>query len=329
MEKILLLFFILLKITLVVSQTNLEKDLIVYYPFDGNTIDNSGNGFHTISFATLTDDRFGNEDAAYHFNGIDEYIDLPNIDELKPDLPVTISFWVYFDDLEVTKTFMFTTDFEQDINSGVNMSLTSPKSSFAVAYGDGGSPSINSRRTKVANSEIKENTWYFIVTTVVSAFDMDIYISEFGSDSVCVNDSGDYSGNGSDLAYTDKPGSIGRKDAHTSKDAYYFMGRIDEFKMWSRALTVEEINILCDSQTVLSIAYKNKLNAKIFYQRTFERIKLVNLSGNLEIYNILGVKVKSKDNIIDNINVSDLKSGMYFVHLRTNDGETINYKFIK
>ena len=329
MKRILLSLFVLLKITVVISQSNLEEGLIVYYPFDGNTIDNSGNGYHTISFATLTEDRFGNEDAAYHFNGIDEYIDLPNIDELKPELPVTISFWGYFDDLEVTKTFMFTTDFDQDINSGINMSLTSPKSSFAVAYGDGGSPSIDSRRTKVGNSDVKANTWYFIVARVVSALDMDIYVNELSSGAICINDGGDYSGNGSDMVYTDKPGSIGRKDAHTSRDAYYFMGKIDEFKMWSRALTEIEINTLCDSQSVLSVPNNNKLNSKIFYQRSVERIQFVNLKGKLEIYNILGVKVESKKYIKDNFDVSSLKTGMYIVRFQDENGKTINYKFIK
>lgn len=329
MKKTLLLLFVLFRITFGISQSDLEKDLIVYYPFNGNTIDYSGNGYHTISFATLSDDRYGNANSAYHFNGIDEYIDLPNIVELKPELPVTVSFWVYFDDLEVTKTFMFTTDFEQDVNSGVNMSLTSPKSSFAVAYGDGGSPSIASRRTKVANSEVKANTWYFIVATVVDALNMDIYVSEFGSNSICVNDEGEYSGSGSDMAYTDKPGSIGRKDAHTAKEAYYFMGKIDEFKMWRRALTLDEINILCDSQSTLSVPDQHKFESRMFYQRSLEKIKLVKISGNLEIYNILGVRVKSKNNVIDDFDISDLKSGIYFARLHIENGETISYKFIK
>ncbi len=328
-KTLLLLLFVIFNTTIVASQTDLEKDLIIYYPFNGSTVDYSGNGYHTISFATLTEDRYGNEESAYHFNGIDEYIDLPNIAELKPQLPITISFWVYFDDLEVTKTFMFTTDYEQNINSGVNMSLTSPKSSFAVAFGDGGPPSLNSRRTKVADTVVKVNTWYFIVVTVVDALDMDIYVTEFESGLTCVNDGGEYSGNGSDMAYTDKPGSLGRKDAHASNDPYYFMGKIDEFKMWSRSLTAEEISILCDSQSVLAVSDKNRLNSRIFYQRTYEKIKLVNLNGNLEVYNIMGVKVKSENNVYDNIDVSDLNKGVYFVRYENDNGNIIHYKFIK
>jgi len=328
MKRTILLFF-LLKISVITPQSNLENDLIVYYPFNGNTIDYSGNGYHTISFATSTEDRLGTEDSAYHFNGMDEYIDLPNIPQLKPQLPLTISFWVYFDDLEVTKSFMFTTDFAQNINSGVNMSLTSSKSSFAVAYGDGGPPSINSRRTKIGSTVVKANIWYFIVVTIVDTLDMDIYVSEFGSGIICVNDGGEYSGNGSDLFYSDKPGSIGRKDAHTSLDPYYFKGKIDEFRMWSRALTQEEINDLCDSENTLSINEENNFDKKIFYQRAFEKIKMVNLTGNLEIYNVLGVKIKSIKGVSDSFDVSELKAGIYILHFHNNDGENINFKFIK
>ena len=324
-----LLLFVVFKISFVVSQVDLEKDLIVYYPFDGNTIDYSGNGYHTISFATLAEDRFGKENSSYHFNGIDEYIDLPNIVALKPQLPITISFWVYFDDLEVTKTFMFTTDFEQDINSGVNMSLTSPKSSFAVAFGDGRAPSLESRRTKVANSVVKVNTWYFVVVTVVGALDMDIYLSEFESGLVCVNDGGEYSGNGLDMAYTDKPGSIGRKDAHSSKDPYYFKGKMDEFKMWSRKLSDDEIENLCSSNLSLAnnVPIENKKN--IYYRNSSQEIILSNLTGKLEIYNSIGIKVRSMNNVEDKLNISGLKNGIYILNFFSQEGESKTLKFIK
>ncbi len=45
-----------------------DDGLIAYYPFNGSAEDHSGNGFHgEVSGATLTNDRFGQPDAAYHF----------------------------------------------------------------------------------------------------------------------------------------------------------------------------------------------------------------------------------------------------------------------
>jgi gliding motility-associated-like protein len=49
--------------------TNLLTDLEGWYPFCGNANDESGNGKHgTVYGATLTSDRFGNSDKAYLFN---------------------------------------------------------------------------------------------------------------------------------------------------------------------------------------------------------------------------------------------------------------------
>ena len=44
--------------------------LVGYWPFNGNANDESGNGFNgSVSGATLTNDRFGNANKAYSFNG--------------------------------------------------------------------------------------------------------------------------------------------------------------------------------------------------------------------------------------------------------------------
>jgi hypothetical protein len=49
---------------------NLQEGLVGYWPFCGNANDESGNGHDgTVNGATLTEDRFGNANAAYDFNG--------------------------------------------------------------------------------------------------------------------------------------------------------------------------------------------------------------------------------------------------------------------
>ncbi len=55
--------------------------LVGYYPFNGNTNDESGAGNNGTNYgATLTTDRFGNQDAAYSFDGVSDYIDLGTSD---------------------------------------------------------------------------------------------------------------------------------------------------------------------------------------------------------------------------------------------------------
>ena len=74
------------------SNADLNDGLVAYYPFNGNANDESGNGYDgTIYGAELTEDRFGNPDSAFDFDGIDDKIVTPVIDgQFK-----TISLWFY------------------------------------------------------------------------------------------------------------------------------------------------------------------------------------------------------------------------------------------
>ncbi|MEP6952188.1 MAG: LamG-like jellyroll fold domain-containing protein [Ginsengibacter sp.] len=67
------------------SQVKLDSGLVAYYPFNGNANDASGNGNNAIfNNATLTSDHFGNLNSAYYFNGVDNYIQIPNAPGLNP-----------------------------------------------------------------------------------------------------------------------------------------------------------------------------------------------------------------------------------------------------
>jgi hypothetical protein len=51
--------------------------LIGWWPFNGNANDESGNGNHgTVNGATLTNDRFGNSNMAYSFDGMNDNIEI-------------------------------------------------------------------------------------------------------------------------------------------------------------------------------------------------------------------------------------------------------------
>ena len=72
----------------------LQNGLIAYYPFCGNANDGSGNGINGILFGApaLVADRFGNSNAAYNFNGTNQYIQTGSISEAITTK--TISAWV-------------------------------------------------------------------------------------------------------------------------------------------------------------------------------------------------------------------------------------------
>ncbi|MES2772683.1 MAG: LamG domain-containing protein [Bacteroidota bacterium] len=71
--------------------------LVASYPFNANTLDASGTGNHgTINGnVTLTQDRFGNYNSAYFFNGtINDFIQVPNHTSLQLSNSYTLAAWV-------------------------------------------------------------------------------------------------------------------------------------------------------------------------------------------------------------------------------------------
>lgn len=75
---------------------SLMDSLVAYYPFDANANDMSIHNNHGIvKGATLTEDRFGNADHAYYFDGYDDHIVISDTDILSPvNQKLSIAVWV-------------------------------------------------------------------------------------------------------------------------------------------------------------------------------------------------------------------------------------------
>ena len=77
------------------AQVNLDKGLQAYYPFNGNANDASGNNNNPVfNNATITADRFGKINSAYHFNGVYQYMRIPNKPSLNFVNQISLSVWV-------------------------------------------------------------------------------------------------------------------------------------------------------------------------------------------------------------------------------------------
>jgi hypothetical protein len=95
-KKALLVFLIIIVPSFsLLAQVNLPFGLKAYYPFTGNANDVSGNNNNPVfNNATLTADRFGNPNSAYHFNGTSSYMQVPNSTSLNMSNTLSISLWV-------------------------------------------------------------------------------------------------------------------------------------------------------------------------------------------------------------------------------------------
>ncbi|PBQ30809.1 hypothetical protein CNR22_03130 [Sphingobacteriaceae bacterium] len=91
--------FLLLLLCNFLSHAQLDKNLVASYYFSGDAKDREHNYDGKVVGATLVPDRFGNSDAAYSFDGVNDYITLGTNSDLKQET-MCISLWVKITDYE-------------------------------------------------------------------------------------------------------------------------------------------------------------------------------------------------------------------------------------
>ena len=86
-----------------VSYSQATLKIVGYYPFTGNAKDESRFSNHAVvRGATLTRDRFGNQNSAY-YDGFDDFISV-NVSDKLNQFPVTLSAWVKLDKRTIQET---------------------------------------------------------------------------------------------------------------------------------------------------------------------------------------------------------------------------------
>ncbi len=89
----------LLPFSLSGQSANLERGLVAHLPFNGNTKDMGPHANHGISKGVdLATDKFGIANNCYSFNGIGDYIEVPNsksINSINRQKSMSVSAWIY------------------------------------------------------------------------------------------------------------------------------------------------------------------------------------------------------------------------------------------
>ncbi|MFC1618924.1 FG-GAP-like repeat-containing protein [Candidatus Neomarinimicrobiota bacterium] len=215
-----------------------DTDLVAYFPFNGNANDETGNGNDgTVAGAILAVDRFSNADHAYSFDGVDDVITGLFVPGSGMDTAITTTAWFY-----------------QPAEAGhpgagiVGVGATGNQQHFYqrlfADYGDsnwdgadgqnrlfiGADDGINDRWWG-SDSVITTNEWHFATTTYSSASrEVRIYIDGTPDRIINLSD---------DLSLTNYL-FIGC-DGHNDN---YFEGRIDDIRIYNRALVDAEIQAL-------------------------------------------------------------------------------------
>ncbi len=202
-----------------------------HYPFNGNANDESGNMLNgMVQGVTLTDDRFGNSNAAYDFDGNPGYISMP--DEFD-HLPRTISLWFNASAVNYGSTY-------GSIYQSDNPSLIYGNSGIVVR--DAGSDSKKELLLVISgvpySTEINIDTWYHVIMAVNSNREVLFYLDGSLVDKELFRNFA-VSVDGSENAII----GAGRQALNS-----YFNGAIDDIRIYDRNLSDEEISLISLAQ---------------------------------------------------------------------------------
>lgn len=212
-----------------------DKDLIAFYPFNGNSDDESGYENHgTVYGARLTDDRFGNEDSAYFFDGIDDYIDIgyPLVSG-----NFTIIFWV--------KSNGKQNQFAVPISQG-NMSYQGFNFTFTKGRYNGFSWGTWDEK-KVPDPNWATSDWHTLDFNFSRDINTDLIwhflVATFENDTITVYRDGEPQGTSSGflINFGRFNFNIGRSSGNRDFNHRSFNGIIDDIRIYNRALSGEEI----------------------------------------------------------------------------------------
>ena len=231
-----------------IAQVNLKQGLQAHYPFSGNANDASGNNNNPVfNNATITTDRFGNPNSAYHFNGVYQYMRIKNKPALNFGNQITLSVWVrptgfYYDICHASQVI---SKGGGNYNPG-NYALRFDDALYSAGTGCNGSvvDSLhqNFRGTGTIltpyTDYIKKNKWYNV-----------LYTNDGKTAKLYVDCRLKYSVAFPETFTNNEDLFFGKSDDDFFP--FWLNGDLDDIRIYNRALNTEEISALCNDTPVV------------------------------------------------------------------------------
>jgi hypothetical protein len=218
---------------LAITPTTLSNGLVGWFPFTGNAIDSSGYGNNAIVYgATLTTDRFGNSNGAYNFNNT--YILIPNSANYA-FTNFSISFWLNTTSTNIQVPIKKNT-YQNAANEQFSFALNDLNPSSVQFSCKFNNPSCTPGLGWIKNEKVKsilDGKYHHIVGTA-NGNKINLWL-----DGVLIN---------SITGPTSSVSSCFNGDIQVGREwssfNNYFIGKIDDIRIYNRSLTDAEIIFL-------------------------------------------------------------------------------------
>ncbi|OQX75191.1 MAG: hypothetical protein B6D64_12120 [Bacteroidetes bacterium 4484_276] len=278
--------------------------LVAYYPFNANANDESGNGNDgTVNGATLTTDRFGNENSAYNFDGINDFIDCGHNSSQVFSDQLTMIAWVNTASQSNVR-FIFSKWGGANDNESFYLALNENN----IPYGK-----INFTDTQEivpqSSNSIETGNWHMLAMT----YNRDSAL--YYVDGVIVDTIYD---NREILSGT-LPLMIGDDNGNNLR----FSGKIDDCRLYNIALSFSQINSLYDITTNVDFNTLENNNIKLFPNPNNGEfnIKLQNnIENDIYIYSLGGRLIyRNKVKNFCELKLTSLNKGIYILKIISKD----------
>ncbi len=217
---------------------SLHENVVAFYPFIGNANDYSENGLHgNVYGAELSEDRFGNTNNAFYFDGLDDYIQVERNTKLNIEGDLTLSVWIKPESFDGIANPLLrlqadnTDDDQTNLLYGLNFNYGSNKLTYAHENDQG----INNSHT-FQNFEFNTSIWYnLIIVRNTDKKIVELFVDGILQDTIQYAENP----NNGNLSFL----NIGNNQG-TTYDSRFYHGSIDDIIILNKALTKQEIELL-------------------------------------------------------------------------------------
>ena len=315
----------------IIAQVNLQNGLVAYYPLDSIATDLSTYGIQGNIYGAIPDTGKNNfPNTAFNFNGNGQYIEC-GTDQRGITDKVSVSAWIKKSDFN---------NASEHIVTKYEASPGSVYRGFHLMIDSDGWPLLGGRLGEEGSSGyykiiadeyyILDNIWHNLLGTI-NGNTWDFYVDGNHIATLTTN-------NSNPSLVCPEVLSIGCfYDISTS----YFLGLIDEVRIYNRVLNSDEIALLSDisfiDSTYMSVSdIDNNHRIRLFPNPVSESVnidfmKTIN-SASIEFISYTGqVLLKSSVNNIRtyNFDISNFPAGVYFIRMQVDGHYLLSEKLIK